>query len=129
MAMIEWLNYWLSTDNTKLIYIITLILMANVLDFSIGWVNAKFNDEVAFSSSKAIYGIARKMFVFILLIFFIPFSLLVPEPIGIGALYVLYFGYLASEISSILNHLNLGDDDKTNDMFLSFVNRILKGGK
>lgn len=129
MEMIEWLNYWLSTDNTKLIYVISLILIANVLDFSIGWINAKFNSEVAFSSSKAIYGIARKMFVFILLIFFIPFSLLVPAPIGISALYVLYFGYLASEVTSILNHLKLGDDDKSNDMFLSFVNRILKGGK
>lgn len=129
MGMIEWLNYWLSTDNTKLIYIISLILIANVLDFTIGWVNAKFNGKVAFSSSKAIYGIARKMFVFILLIFFIPFSLLVPEPIGISALYVLYLGYLASEVTSILNHLKLADDDKSNDLFLSFVNRILKGGK
>lgn len=129
MAMLEWLNHWLSTDNTKLIYVVSLILIANVLDFTIGWVNAKFNSEVAFSSSKAIYGIARKMFVFILLIFFIPFSLLVPEPIGISALYVLYFGYLASEVTSILNHLKIGDDDKTNDMFLSFVNRVLKGGK
>lgn len=129
MAMIEWLNHWLSTDNTKLIYVISLILIANVLDFTIGWVNAKFNGEVAFSSSKAIYGIARKMFVFILLIFFIPFSLLVPEPIGISALYVLYFGYLASEVTSILNHLKIGDDDKSNDMFLEFINRVLKGGK
>lgn len=129
MAMIEWLNHWLSTDNTKLIYVISLILIANVLDFTIGWVNAKFNGEVAFSSSKAIYGIARKMFVFILLIFFIPFSLLVPEPIGISALYVLYFGYLASEVTSILNHLKIGDDDKSNDMFLEFISRVLKGGK
>lgn len=127
--MLEWLNYWLSTDNTKLIYVISLILIANVLDFTIGWVNAKFNKAVAFSSSKAIYGIARKMFVFILLIFFIPFSLLVPEPIGISALYVLYFGYLASEVTSILNHLKIADDDKSNDMFLAFINRILKGGR
>lgn len=129
MDMLEWLNYWLSTDNTKLIYVISLILIANVLDFSIGWVNAKLNDEVAFSSSKAIYGIARKMFVFILLIFFIPFSLLVPEPIGISALYVLYMGYLLSEVTSILNHLKLGEDDKTNDMFMGFINKVMKGGK
>lgn len=127
--MIEWLNYWLSTDNTKLIYVISLILIANVLDFSIGWVNAKFNGEVEFSSSKAIYGIARKMFVFILLIFFIPFSLLVPAPIGISALYVLYMGYLLSELTSIMNHLKMGDDDKTSDMFLDFISRITKGGK
>lgn len=129
MQMIEWLNYWLSTDNTKLIYVISLILIANILDFTIGWINAKFNPNVDFSSSKAIYGIARKMFVFILLIFFIPFSLLVPEPIGIGALYVLYFGYLASEITSILNHLKMADDDKSSDLFLDFINKILKGGK
>lgn len=129
MDMLEWLNYWLSTDNTKLIYVISLILIANVLDFTIGWINAQFNENVAFSSSKAIYGIARKMFIFILLIFFIPFSLLVPEPIGIGSLYVLYFGYLFSEVKSILHHLKIGDDDKTNDMFMDFLNRVIKGGK
>lgn len=129
MDMITWLERWLETDNTKIVYVLAIILIANLVDFSIGWINAKFNENVRFSSSKAIYGIARKMVMFILLILFIPFSLLMPEGIGLSALYILYFGYLASEFNSILNHLKLSDDDKDMDLFVDFVNKIMKGGK
>jgi toxin secretion/phage lysis holin len=124
--MIQWLGNWLSTDNTKLIYILSLILIANLIDFLIGWINAKFNKSVPFSSSKAIYGIARKIVLFMLLILFIPVALLVPEPIGISALYVLYIGYLLSELNSILSHLKISDDDKSTDRFIDFVNVIFK---
>lgn len=131
MEMISWLTYWLDKDDTKIIYILTLILIANMIDFLMGWVNAKFNENVAFSSSKAIYGIARKMVMFIILVFFIPVSLLVPPPVGIGALYVLFVGYLLSEINSILSHLSLASDDKRVDVFRHFVEKIFnqKGGK
>lgn len=126
MGMIEWLTSFLDTDNTKLIYLLSLIGVANIIDFSMGWVNAKFNENVAFSSSKAIFGIARKMFLLILCVYFIPVALLVPEPIGISALYVLYIGYLLSEINSILNHLKLTDDDKSTDMFAGFISNLFK---
>lgn len=129
MDMINWLQKWLETDNTKIIYLLILILGANIIDFLLGWLNAKFNKDVAFSSSKAIFGIARKMMLFILCVFFIPVSLLVPPPIGIGALYVLFLGYLLSEINSILSHLNLSEDDKTSNLFGDFINKIFKGGK
>jgi toxin secretion/phage lysis holin len=84
------------------------------------------NGKVRFSSSKAIYGIARKLIMFILLVFFIPVSLLVPYPVGIGALYVLFFGYLFSEINSILSHLKLSEDDKSTDHFIDFVKKIFQ---
>lgn len=124
MDVIGWLQFWLLNDSYKLIYILTLILVANILDFVIGWVNAKFNPNVKFASSRAIFGIARKIVLFILLIVFIPMALLVPEPIGIGALYVLYIGYLVSEVTSILGHLKLSEDDKTVDNFIDFINRL-----
>lgn len=127
--MLEWLNMLLRDDDTKLIYILSMILFANLVDFLIGWINAKFNHKVQFSSSKAIYGIARKMILFIVLVMFIPFSLLMPDILGLGALYVLYIGYLASEINSILSHLRLSDDDKQSDMFIDFIKRAFaKGG-
>jgi toxin secretion/phage lysis holin len=124
MDMINWLKHWLDSDDTKIVYLLALILCANMIDFLLGWINAKFNKNVAFSSSKAIYGIARKMILFILCVFFIPISLLVPYPIGIGALYVLFIGYLWSEINSILSHLKLANDDKTTDKFSDFVSKI-----
>ena len=126
--MIDWLTQWTLGDNEKILYLLTLILIANVIDFLMGWVNAKFNENVSFSSSKAIYGIARKMVMFIILVYFVPVSVLVPSPIGIGALYVLFVGYLASEINSILSHLRMSDDDKQTDLFIDFATKIFKGG-
>lgn len=124
MNMVNWLSAWLENEDTKIIYILLLILVANVIDFVIGWVNAKFNGEVVFSSSKAILGIARKMILFILCVYFIPVALLVPYDIGVAALYVLFLGYLASEINSILSHLKLTKDDKVNDLFADFIKKI-----
>lgn len=124
MQMIDWLSYFLESDDTKLIYILALIMGANIIDFVVGWVNAKFNPKVDFSSSKAIFGIARKLLLFILLVYSIPVALLMPEPLGISALYVLYFGYLASELNSVLNHFRLAEDDKTMDPFVDFFKRI-----
>lgn len=128
MEMFNWMERLLSDENTKVIYVLTLITIASTIDFLIGWVNAKFNPLVPFSSNKAIYGIARKMIMIMLLIFFIPVSMLIPSPIGIGALWVLLLGYLFSEITSILNHLNLAEDDKKGELFFDFVNKIF-GGK
>lgn len=129
--MIEWLSRFLETDNTKLIYILALIMGANIIDFMIGWINAKLNPNVKFSSAKAIYGIARKLLLFILLVYSIPVALLMPEPLGISALYVLYIGYLASEINSILNHFKLAEDDKSMDPFIDFFKGLFtkKGDK
>ncbi|WP_107842162.1 phage holin family protein [Metasolibacillus meyeri] len=130
MDMIEYLQRFLESDSTKLIYILALILSANIIDFTIGWLNAKFNPKVSFSSAKAIFGIARKLILFIVLVYAIPVALLMPEPLGISALYVLYIGYLLSEINSILNHFKLADDDKSMDPFIEFFKGLMrKGGK
>ena len=124
MDMFHYMQKWLENDNTKVIYFLVLILIANMIDFSIGWINAKFNTSVSFSSSKAIYGIARKMIMFILCVFFVPISLLVPYPVGIASLYVLFTGYLLSEINSILSHLKLSEDDKSTDKFSDFIKKL-----
>lgn len=125
MGMIEWLQRFLESDSSKLIYILALILSANMIDFMIGWLNAKFNKKVKFSSAKAIFGIARKLVLFIVLVYAIPVALLMPEPLGISALYVLYIGYLLSEINSILNHFKLSDDDKSMDPFIEFFKGLI----
>lgn len=124
MGMIQWLSSFLESDNTKLIYILALIMGANIIDFTVGWLNAKLNPKIKFSSSTAIYGIARKLLLFVLLVYTIPVALLMPEPLGISALYVLYIGYLASEINSVLHHFKLADDDKSMDPFVDFFRQI-----
>lgn len=127
--MIEWLSRFLESDNTKLIYILALIMGANIIDFTIGWLNARLNPNIKFSSAKAIYG--RKLLLFILLVYSIPVALLMPEPLGISVLYVLYFGYLLSEINSVLHHFKLADVDKSMDPYIDFFKAIFtkKGAK
>lgn len=126
MDMINWLQQFLESDNTKIIYILALIMGANIIDFLVGWVNARFNPKIEFSSSKAIYGIARKLLLFILLVYSIPVALLMPDPLGISALYVLYLGYLFSEINSVLHHFKLAKDDKNMDPFINFFKTIFE---
>ncbi|WP_052344195.1 phage holin family protein [Bacillus ndiopicus] len=126
MEMIEFLQGFLKSDSTKLIYILSCILFANILDTVVGWLNAKFNKKVKFSSSKAIFGVARKITLFIVLVYAIPVALLMPEPLGIGALYVLYIVYLLSEINSILNHFKLSEDDKSMDPFINFFKGLMR---
>jgi len=129
MEMFDWMESILMDDNAKVIYILCLILIASTLDLMIGWVNAKFNPNVSFSSNKAIYGMARKLVMFMLLVFFVPVSMLMPPPIGDGALWVMLVTYLLSEITSILSHLKLAEDDKRNDLFIDFIGKIFGGVK
>ena len=121
MSFLESLECYLLKDDTKLIYILALIMIANLIDFSIGWLKARLDPNVKFSSSQAIFGIARKIFLFIMLVIFIPFSLLLPKSLGLTGLYILYMGYLVSEMISIIGHLSEGKDDKTVDMFTEFI--------
>lgn len=130
MDMIEWLRGFLQDEDTKLIYFLCAIAGANVIDFMIGWVNAKFNPEIQFSSTRAIMGLARKMILLILSAFFIPVAvLLLPNAVALPTLYVFLGGYLVSELNSIGNHLNLLSDDKQNSTFLDFIKMLGSGGK
>ena len=125
MWMVDYLTSFLEDENTKIVYWLVLILGANIIDFLLGFINAYFNKEVKFNSSQAIYGIVRKVICFIVLIYFIPVAMLVPQPVGIGAIYVLFTGYLLSELNSILSHLKLADDGKT-QVFAEFLETVFK---
>lgn len=127
MQMIDWIDKWLQTEDTKLIYFLVVILIANILDVLMGWVNAKFNVDVDFSSSKALLGIIKKIIFFMLLVYFIPVALILPDGVGLGALYILYGAYWLSEMNSVLAHLKLTDDKKQTEMFIDFIQKLFKG--
>lgn len=130
MDMISFLQSLTATDDRYLIALLAIILVANTIDFAFGWVNARFNSKVQFESNIALYGIIKKMMYFIVLVLFMFVAfMLVPATIALPALYALYIGYLVSEINSILSHLNLTTDGKNGELFLTFVSRLLKGGK
>jgi len=111
-----------------LIVLTSLVLIANLIDFSFGWVNAKFNKKVEFISRIALYGIIKKMMYFIVLIFFSVIALaIVPSEISIPAITTLIIGYLLSEVNSILSHLDLTSDGKKGELFRTFISKVLKG--
>ena len=131
--MIHYIEVFKSLKDNIDIYLIVLlsiILSANVIDWLFGWLNAKFNKEVVFQSSMALYGIVKKMMYFIVLIFFSVTALaIVPHEIAIPAITALFIGYLISEINSILSHLNLSEDGKKGEVFATFIKKILGGEK
>lgn len=114
-----------------LLVILTMIMVANIIDFGFGWINAKLNSEVQFISSKALFGIVKKMMYFIVLVFFgVSALIVIPNEISLPAIVTLYLGYLASEINSILSHLKVTEDGKKGEVFLDFIEKIFnKGGK
>ena len=111
-----------------LIVLLSITLITNIIDFSFGWLNARFNKNVIFKSGVALYGIIKKMMYFIVLILFSVIALaIIPHEIAIPSITALYIGYLLSEINSILSHLNLTEDGKKGELFKHFIDRILKG--
>lgn len=122
--MLNWLEGWLQNDNTKLMYLLCAILIANILDFAFGAINAKFNEKVPFSSKKAKNGLFIKIGYFIILVYLIPVAMLLPSQVGVVALYALYTAYLIIETNSLFAHFRLAEDDKKNDLFIDFIGRI-----
>lgn len=127
--MLEFFERLQQDSQVYVIGLLTAILVVNVVDTGFGWVNAKFNKNVVFQSSIALYGIIKKMMYFIVLVLFMFIAyLLLPATIALPALITLYIAYLLSEVNSVLSHLNLTEDGKKGELFITFMSRLLKGG-
>ena len=122
--MIEFLRELMITQDTKILFVLGLIAVAMIIDFLTGTVSAKINKDIIFESQKGINGILRKICSMLVMIFFIPVSILIPEGIGIGLIYVLYLGYLIMEIKSILENLKKMGLDIS--IFKDFVDEVEK---
>ncbi len=125
--MIEFLRELMITQDTKILFVLGLIAVAMIIDFLTGTVSAKINKDIIFESQKGINGILRKICSMLVMIFFIPVSILIPERIGVGLIYVLYLGYLIMEIKSILENLKKMGLDIS--IFKDFVDEVEKNKK
>lgn len=123
--MIEFLRELTGTQDAKIFFILGLIAIAMIIDFLTGTVSAKINQNII--SQKGINGILRKICSMIVMIFFIPVSILIPEGIGIGLVYVLYLGYLFMELKSILENLKKMGVDVS--LFKNFVDEVERNKK
>jgi len=125
--MITYLQTLLLTDDSKIIYILTLLMVLMMVDFIMGVLIAKFDKDITFSSFKMKMGILIKIVEILLAIIAIPFALLFD--VGLQLLYVLYIGLCGSELYSIFGHMKLVDDgDKGIDLLEKFFNGLFKKG-
>lgn len=102
------LTEWFEMIRTqKILYILSLLSVAMVIDFISGTYAASLRKEI--TSKIGINGIIRKIASLILLVFFIPVAFIIPGQTGMALLSVLYVGYLGLEIQSILeNYQKMG---------------------
>lgn len=128
MQFVEMFEVLKDDIDIYLIVLLSIILLANVVDWLFGWMNAKFNKNKVFESNIALHGIIKKMMYFIVLILFTIVSLaIIPHEIAIPSVTALYIGYIMSEVNSILSHLDLTEDGKTGEVFSTFIKKIFKG--
>lgn len=110
------------------LYLLALLCLAMLVDLVSGIVAAKITHE--FTSKIGINGILRKVSSLLLLLFFLPVSLLIPLKAGIGLLYAFYVSYLFMEIHSILeNYQKMGFDTKRMKVFIKSIQDYLKKGR
>ncbi|OHO35279.1 holin [Streptococcus sp. HMSC034E12] len=126
----EWshaLRGFVNTQDKLIVFTLTLIMGAMVIDFLTGTLAAKINPKIEFKSKEGINGILRKISSIALLAFCIPLSVLLPEGIGLGTLQVLYLGYLFFEMKSVLeNFEKLGIDTALFKEFFEVLKKYLK---
>ena len=99
--MFTYLRQLTETDDSKILFILAVICGAMILDFASGTLAAWVNPDIEFKSKMGINGIIRKIASIVLLVFFIPISVVVPGVIGVATLYL---GYLAMEMRSIFEN-------------------------
>ena len=97
-------KHFTETRESSIVFILGLIAGAMILDFATGVTAAYVNK--CFASKDGINGILRKIISMIVMVFFIPVSVILPEQTGVILLYVMYVGYLALELASIFENLS-----------------------
>nr|WP_239684771.1 phage holin family protein [Streptococcus constellatus] len=127
MVQFEWIQALKNASNTQeklIVYTLVLIMIAMVIDFLSGTLAAKINPDIQFRSKEGINGILRKIASIALLAYCIPLSVLLPEGVGLGALQILYTGYLFFELKSILENYEKLKFDTT--LLREFVSKLFK---
>lgn len=128
MHMFDYLERLMTSNDTKILFVITLIVISEILDWLSGTVAAVINPDIDYKSKIGTNGILRKISFIMVLLLFIPVSVLIPDvndiDVGTIALYVLYLGYLGNVIWSIFENYEKMGKDMT--MFKEFWRKLFK---
>lgn len=115
------------TPEGKVLYLLAIISIAMVIDFITGTIAAIVNPEIEFKSKAGINGILRKIASMLLLIVFLPLSVLIPNGAGLALVCTLYGGYLVFEIKSIIENVGKNGTDTT--LFKNILGKISDSNK
>lgn len=121
-SIFDFLRHCAETDESKIFFILMIIAIVMIIDFITGTIAAWVNPKIQFKSKEGINGILRKIASMLLLIVFIPVSVLIPNGMGLGLVYTLYMGYLMFEIRSIIENIGKNGTDTT--LFNNLMNKI-----
>lgn len=110
-GMFDFLRFLIATDDGLIIFLLTLIIIMEILDFLSGTFAAIINPKIEYKSKIGINGLLRKMQGIILLTVLIPMSVLLPEQAGVAFLYTIYVGYLILTFKSLLENYGKAKGD------------------
>lgn len=126
MNFLDILRHFIETEDGKILFVLAAISVAMIIDFITGTIAAYVNPQIEFVSKAGINGILRKLASMLLLLIFIPVSVLIPNGAGVGLVYTLYLGYLAMEIKSIVE--NVGKNGTDTSLFQHIVKKLAGDG-
>lgn len=121
-SILDFFRNCVATEDSKILFILMVIAGAMIIDFITGTIAAYVSPDIEFKSKAGINGILRKLASMLLLIVFLPVSVLIPNNLGIGLTYTLYLGYLLMEIRSIIE--NVGKNGTDTNLFVDIVDKI-----
>ena len=129
VKMFEFLRELIATEDGLILFLLGLIVVMEIIDFSSGTVAAIISPGIEYQSKVGINGLLRKIQGIILLTVLIPISVLLPEQTGVAFLYTIYVGYLILTFKSLVE--NYGKAKGDTSVFENVVATLEKliGGK
>ncbi len=111
LNMFEFLRHLITTEDGLILFLLSLIVTMEIVDFLSGTLAAIISPDIAYRSKVGINGLLRKMQGVILLTVLIPMSVLLPEQAGVAFLYVIYVGYLILTFKSLVENYGKAKGD------------------
>ena len=101
-GMFDFLRELIATEDGLVLFLLSLIVVMEIVDFFSGTFAAIINPDIEYQSKIGINGLLRKIQGIALLVILIPMSVLLPEQTGVAFLYTIYVGYLSLTFKSLV---------------------------
>ena len=111
IVIFESLRNLIATEDGLVLFLLSLIVIMEIIDFFFGTFAAVINPGIEYKSKIGINGLLRKIQGIVLLTVLIPMSILLPEQTGVAFLYTIYVGYLILTFKSLVENYGKAKGD------------------